>query len=180
MTDLFINYTTPVLSFFTLVFNIATLPLLAAVLFPKTSFATIIREKVGPHALSLGLVMAIGSVVGSLIYSEIIGFDPCFLCWWERVFIYPQLVIYAIGMYVKEKSVWMYSMVFALLTILVSAYHTYLQLSGVESGLCNAAVISCSKVYFLTYGYITIPTMALSAGVFFFVTALLWKQYKIN
>ena len=180
MTEFFTLYTTPILSFFTVILNIVTLPLLFAVIFPRHSFSFRVRNIIGPHALSLGFLMALGSVLGSLIYSEIIGFDPCFLCWWERVFIYPQLVIYAVGLYTKEKSVWIYSMVFALLTIIVSAYHTYIQLAGVESGVCSDAVVSCSKVYFLNYGYVTIPTMALSAGIFFIVTALLWRQYKTN
>jgi len=176
MQDFFIQNTTPIVSFLTLVLNIVTVGLLFVLIFPKNKISQKMLTNIGPYLLPASFLVAFGSVLGSLVYSEIIQFEPCLLCWWERIFIYPQLVILAIGLYVKEKSVFLYSLVFALLTILVSGYHTYLQLAGSSSAFCATAVVSCSKVYFLTYGYITIPTMALSVGLFFFVTSLLYKK----
>jgi len=175
--DFFYSYTTPILSTLTLALNIFSVLLLIAVLFPKTKYGAFVRKNIGKFLLELGLLMALGSIVGSIIYSNVIGFDPCVLCWWERTLIYPQLVIFAVGLYVKEKSVYIYSSVFAILTIILSGYHTYIQLAGSSGALCSSSVVSCSKVYFISYGYITIPTMALSTGLFFLIIAVLYRQY---
>jgi len=172
------EYTSPILSFFTLILNLFSVLILIVLFTKNKKFSQKIFSVLGRYALEMGLVVAIGSVVGSLIYSNIIGFEPCILCWWERLFIYPQVVILAIGIWLKDRNAFFYSFVFSALTIILSGYHTFIQLFPNSSSFCGGLSVSCSKVYFIHFGYITIPTMALSAGIFFMLIAVLYRQYK--
>ncbi len=172
--------TTPLLSYLTLGLNIFSLFLIIGIIFRKSSLGIFVQNKIGKYSLLMGLVVALGSLVGSVVYSNIIGFDPCSLCWWERILIYPQIVIFTVGLILKDKNSLVYSMVFSIATILLSGYHTIIQLFPGVGSSCSGIGVSCTKVYFLYFGYITIPTMALSAGVFFFLVAVLFKRFNLN
>ncbi len=117
----------------------------------------------GSNAIFFALVVAIGSVAGSLFYSEIAHFVPCLLCWWQRVLLYPQAVILFVALLARDERVRKYCATLSAGGVLVAIYHTYLQFGGSDLIPCSATGVSCDKVYFLTYGYVTIPTMALTA-----------------
>ena len=52
-----------------------------------------LRDAIGPDALWYAWVVALVTTLGSLYYSEIAHFDPCQLCWYQRIAIYPMSVI---------------------------------------------------------------------------------------
>jgi disulfide bond formation protein DsbB len=103
------------------------------------------------------------SVASSLFYSEIAGFAPCLLCWWQRIFLYPQAIILFIALFKKDWRVRKYAIALSGLGSLVSIYHTYIQFGGESLAPCPVGGVSCQIVYFVEYGYVTIPTMALTA-----------------
>src|SRR4051812_35554396 len=63
---------------------------------------------VSKNALVLSTVISIGAMIGSLLYSSIIGFVPCELCWWQRIFLFSQAVIFFVawikGLKTKHKN----------------------------------------------------------------------------
>jgi disulfide bond formation protein DsbB len=175
MHNFIIENITPVFVLLTYVLNVATVVLLYALVFRKQNISKKILEYVGDMALKIGFVVSLGAFLGSIMYSNIVGFEPCFLCWWERIFLYPLVFIYGVGLYVKEKSVWIYSFVFSVIAVMISGYHSYIRLAGSESALCVESAVSCTKQYVSGYGYVNIPTMALSTGIFILLITIIYK-----
>ena len=53
-----------------------------------------VLDFVRTYALHLGFALSLTGVLASLYYSEIVGFVPCVLCWVQRIFIYPQVLLF--------------------------------------------------------------------------------------
>jgi disulfide bond formation protein DsbB len=122
-------------------------------------------------ALAWGLLVALAAVSGSLFYSEIVGFEPCVLCWWQRVFIYPQLALFAVALWKRDKGVFAYSATLAALAGIVALYHSYVYWGGASLLPCTAMGGACSKIYVYAFGYITIPSMSLTVALYFLLLA---------
>jgi disulfide bond formation protein DsbB len=127
------------------------------------------------YGILLVFLTALGSVLTSLFYSNVVGFPPCELCWIQRLFIYPQVLMAGYLLWKpstkRTQDILRISFIFAVLGSLVSIYHTYIVNGGESSIACanNAAIVSCTVRYVYEFGYITIPVMALSAGLFMVV-----------
>lgn len=119
----------------------------------------------GTHALWLIFFVTLGSVAGSLFYSEVIGYPACSLCWWGRIFLYPQLVIVAIALWKKRDDVDVYLWPLSIAGAMVALYNVYLQHGGTAFFSCASTEVSCAQRFVLEFGYITIPMMALTAFV---------------
>lgn len=131
---------------------------------------------VGEHALTLGLFTAVAAVVGSLFYSNGVGFEPCYLCWWQRVAIYPMLVLFGVALMGKDREVFKYVLPLSVVGFVLATYHSYVQWGGNPLIPCDATA-SCTKLYVDVFGYITIPTMSLTIVVTFL---LLYWSNKIH
>lgn len=129
-----------------------------------------ISRKAGEHALLIGLVVSLLSILASLFYSNVIGFQPCELCWWQRIFIYPQFILFAVALYnekvnkISDRLVFLYSLVFSLIGAGIGIFQYYGQMFNPDAlALCGLQGESCSKIFFVSFGYITIPMMSLTA-----------------
>lgn len=128
--------------------------------------------RLGPHAPKIALVVAAVATAGSLYYSEIVGFIPCELCWYQRICMYPLAAVLAVGVIRRDRAVVWYAAPFVVFGAPVSLYHYLVEHvpSLAESSSCSVFV-PCSVPYFEELGYITLAYMALSA--FCLVGALL-------
>lgn len=129
-----------------------------------------VKNFLGRHMLGLALLVSLAGLGGSLFFSEVLGYEPCVLCWIGRIMLYPQILIIALAMYYKDrgeglKSTMRYLVGLSVLGGLVSLYHSYTQLGGRSFTPCTAEGGTCSILYIMEYGYITIPTMALTAFI---------------
>ena len=120
----------------------------------------------------IGFLISLGSVVVSMIYSVIIGYAPCLLCWWARIFMFPQLIIFTVALFRKDNSVFWYSGILSLGGIIVSGYHTFIERGGTDVLNCASTGVSCLSRYVFEFGYITIPVMALSGFLLLFALAM--------
>ncbi len=129
------------------------------------------REKIlstiAPYARILAFLVALTATSGSLFYSEVAHFTPCLLCWWQRIFMYPQVLLIGLGIVKKDKNIADYAMAMSLVGGSISLYHYYIQLGGNKLIPCSTVgySIDCTQRFSLEFGYITIPMMALSAFV---------------
>lgn len=126
------------------------------------------------YGLILAFVVAAGAVLGSFVYSGIIGFPPCDLCWYQRAFWFPLVVMLGIAAWRKDRTIISYALVLTALGAIVALNHTWLQASGVSLIPCPApgpGVVSCEQRYVYEFGYVTLPFMSLTG--FAFVGALL-------
>lgn len=114
------------------------------------------------NALRVSFLVALGASLGSIYYSEIAGFIPCNLCWYQRIFMYPQAIILGLAWYYRERTALKYSLTLSLIGALISLYNYYLQLVPNAASFC-ASSESCATSPFFYFGYITISTLALTA-----------------
>jgi disulfide bond formation protein DsbB len=164
MTPLVQNVT-DFLSFVILILDIVGVVLLFVLITPLKRRGTgkKIAEFFGERAVLLSFLLAFASVAGSLFYSDVAGFAPCLLCWWQRVFLYPQAILLLTALIKKDEGIRIHSIVLSGIGVLFAIYHTFIQFGGESALPCAATGVSCQKLYFLEYGYITIPTMSLTA-----------------
>jgi len=135
---------------------------------------------IGDNSMKLGILVVLFAVLGSLFYSNIAGFTPCVLCWWQRVFIFPILVVLLVGFLKKNNSAFMFVFPLALLGALVALYQSYVYLGGSSILPCTAEGGECGRVYVLAFGYITIPLMSLTASLYILAIAWARKIYENN
>jgi len=128
----------------------------------------------GNKAIWLAWLVAFVCMVGSLIYSEVIHFEPCRLCWFQRIAMYPMAVILLVGAIRREFQVKYYALPLALIGLGISIYHYMIQrIPNLESGACDPDN-PCSAIYVDIFGFISIPFMA---GMGFIVIAVLLGFY---
>lgn len=128
------------------------------------------------NSLFFAFVVSLIATFGSLFYSEIAHYEPCKLCWFQRIFMYPLPIILGLAImrnYKKEIVLYVRSM--AIVGGVIALYHYYLQRFGDPNVPCSAVgySVSCAKVFLLTFGYITIPLMSATA----FILILIFLQY---
>jgi disulfide bond formation protein DsbB len=116
------------------------------------------------NILMIGFIVALGGVLGSLIYSEIIGFEPCRLCWYQRVALFPIALLSGIAVIKKHSWITLYGLVLSIIGGIIAIYHIILEknLFGEATNLpCAADAVSCTVQYVYVFdGLITIPSMS--------------------
>jgi len=126
----------------------------------------------GKYALYLALLQAWVATLGSLYYSEIQKLEPCVLCWWQRIFMYPIIIILAVGMIRKDKNVVFYVLPMAIIGAAIAFYQYLLQftpLAEVNPIVCTT--VSCEEIQVAYFGFITIPFLSFLG--FVAITALM-------
>lgn len=107
-------------------------------------------------------LVALVATAGSLYFSEVANFAPCELCWYQRVLMYPLVVVLGVAASERRAGVWKTGLPLSALGAGVAAYHSYVQLSG---GVTECAVgVGCTSVYW-ELGPLTIPRLSLLAFV---------------
>lgn len=126
---------------------------------------------IGPNAYALAWIVAFLATAGSLYFSEIGGFEPCRLCWYQRIAMYPLVILLGIAAARKERAGAYYVIGLAFIGALVSSYHVLLEwVPSLDSGACSATT-PCTLIWFRVFGFISLPTLALTA--FLLILALM-------
>src|SRR3989339_471965 len=115
------------------------------------------------NSIKFVFLISLVSTFGSLFYSNIIGFIPCDLCWFQRIFMYPLVIISAVALLKKDDRGICYVIYLSVIGFLISLWHNYSFYSKSALSVCDSSGISCAKAYVLEFNYITIPMMALTA-----------------
>lgn len=163
----FVQSITNILSFLVLLADIFAVMFLFVLITPlkRTGWGGTLVDFFGERAIFLSFLVALGATGGSLFYSEIAGFAPCLLCWWQRVFLYPQTILLFTAFIKKDENMRFHSIILSGVGALIALYHTFIQFGGASIIPCSATGPSCTVLYFLEYGYVTIPTMSLTVFV---------------
>ena len=153
---------------------------LLAVYFLRAKFPDL-QDVIAPFekwGMQLGLLLSLAGVFMTLYYSEVLGFEPCFLCWWQRVFLYPQVILFGLASWRPglAASAALYSIWLSAIGILFAAYHHAMQMFPEGALPCSANGPSCAKITFIEFGYVTYPMMALSLFAFLIVLMLFVRK----
>jgi disulfide bond formation protein DsbB len=146
----------------------------------KNSFYKDFLSKWGMQTI---FVFSLFATVGSLIMSVFMDLPPCDLCWYQRIFMYPILFISGGTLFKKDfKSGAFYSIILAVVGVLIAAYHYLIQISdtiGSSSVICSPVLSGdCSIPEFVKFGFVTIPYISLVAFIFIIISA--YYVYRKN
>jgi disulfide bond formation protein DsbB len=126
------------------------------------------------RAIWLAWLVALVATLGSLFYSEVIGFPPCRLCWFQRIAMYPMAVVLLVGAIRREFQVKYYALPLALIGFAMSVYHVFVQWFPTLEGTSCDPNNPCSNKFVEIFGFVTIPFMA---GAGFILIAVLLGFY---
>lgn len=135
------------------------------------------RSFVDDYGLYLAWLVAIVATVGSLYFSEVRQFVPCALCWYQRVFMYPLVVMLGIASFKGDRHVRPYALPLSVLGAVTAIYHVLEQnVPGFAAPTMCQVGVPCSAKYINWLGFISIPVLALTA--FVLITGLLLGMRK--
>lgn len=117
---------------------------------------------IGQNVVKLAFLVALVATAGSLFFSEVAGYEPCRLCWFQRIFMYPEVILLGLAWLKKDNKIVDYALSLSLIGAAISLYHNYIYYLAQKTAFCSAAA-PCTTPYVLEFGYITIPLMALTA-----------------
>ena len=117
-------------------------------------------HQVRTSGLWLICMITTGAMVGSLYFSESVGYAPCKLCWYQRIFMYSIAIISFVAAIRKDNNIARYTVVLAPIGLLVATYHYVLEwFPTLESNVCSLDV-PCTSIWFRELGFVTLCFMA--------------------
>lgn len=136
-------------------------------------------ENTSPLLYAAWLFALVGAI-GSLFLSEVMLFPPCVLCWYQRIALYPLVVIIGIGIATRDRSVTRYALPICLIGLAIAVYHNLLYFGLIPESItpCTEGV-PCNAKQLELLGFITIPLMAL-AGFVSIAVCLVLSRPKQN
>lgn len=134
------------------------------------SAAEPLLDAVADAGLWLGWVVATVAMAGSLYYSQVAHFEPCELCWFQRICMYPLAAILLVAAVRRDRCVWRYALPQIAAGALIAAYHAQLQAFPSQHSFCST-LNPCTTRYVWQFGFVSLPFMALAA--FCFIAAAL-------
>ena len=104
------------------------------------------------------------STLGSLFFSEIMKFAPCVLCWYQRICLFPLVLMFSIGLFSFDKSIVKFTLPLALAGWAIAFYHNLLYSGIIPESIqpCSQGV-SCTEDYINLFGIFTIPMLSIIA-----------------
>lgn len=127
--------------------------------------------------LYLAWVLALAGTVGSLFFSEVMLYPPCVLCWYQRIALYPLVLIIPVGILARDSGVVKYALSLCIVGLAIAVYHNLLYFGFIPESItpCTEGV-PCNAKQVELLGFITIPLMAL--GGFAAIAACLFLAKK--
>lgn len=138
-----------------------------------------IARFLGTWGLWIGLFVTLAGTIMTLYYSEVLGILPCGWCWIQRVFLWPQPILFAVAIWRKERSIADYSIGFSVFGAAAALYQHYLQMGGTSVLPCPATssqAVDCAVRFVFEFNYITFPFMAFSLFAFLIVLMLFVRR----
>jgi disulfide bond formation protein DsbB len=135
-----------------------------------------LRRDVGDASVALAALVASVATFGSLYYSQIAGFTPCTLCWYQRICMYPLAVILGVAAIRGDRDVRWYALPLALIGAGFSTYHSWIQAFPPDSGtsFCTAEA-PCTTRHVWEFGFVSLPFMAF-CGFSFVITMMVMAR----
>lgn len=128
------------------------------------------------NLIPVAFFVTLGMSALALFFEYAGGFEPCMLCWWQRIFMFPQVILLGIAWFRRDSNIVLYSLALSVIGLLVGMYN-YSLLFVPSLAPCVAAGVSCTKIYFLEFGYITFPMWGIT-GFLLLIALMLAEKYK--
>lgn len=112
--------------------------------------------------LFISWLIAMIATLGSLFFSNVMGYEPCVLCWYQRIFMYPLTVILLVALFPLDRKVVRYALPVSIIGLGFAVYHYLLYMGFIPEDLqpCGEGA-SCAEVNLEMFGFITIPMLSI-------------------
>ena len=109
-------------------------------------------------------LIATGSTLGALFFGEVMQLPPCVLCWYQRICMFPLVLILPVGLFPLERKVVRYALPLAGIGWLFAVFHVLLIAGVIPESIkpCTQGV-PCSEKVIEWFGFVTIPLLAVVA-----------------
>ena len=127
--------------------------------------------------LKCALLVSFIATGGSLFFSEVMQLPPCVLCWYQRIMMYPLILIFSLGLFRKVKESFVYGTTLSVTGLVIAIYHNLLYYHILPESIapCTSGV-SCTSRQIEWFGFVTIPSLSLIA--FTLITFIGFKVLK--
>lgn len=133
------------------------------------------------NILYIALIQSLAATLGSLYYSEIKQYTPCVLCWYQRILMYPLVLLITVGILRRDKKLDLYILPMSILGGLIALYHVLLQKGILPEAIAPCTIgASCITKHVGYFGFITIPFMSLTAFVVITICMLVYRRIRLN
>jgi disulfide bond formation protein DsbB len=160
------------LPIFVLLAQLSLPVLMAAVAFRERKIPFL--DEIAKDGQKLAFLASSTAMLGSLFYQFGDKLVPCELCWFQRIFMYPLVFIIGVSLWKKQEDVFDYALPLCVMGGVISLYHYYVQFLSAAVTCSDGG--SCSQIQVASFGYMTIPLMALTAFVSIAILLYLKKR----
>ena len=124
-------------------------------------------------------LIALLGTAGSLFFSEVLDYPPCVLCWYQRIALYPLVLVIGVGIAINDRRVALYALPITFAGLAIGVYHNLLYYGIIPEAItpCTEGV-PCNAVKLELLGFITIPLMSL--GAFAAIALCLFIYHRQN
>ncbi len=141
----------------------------------ENKYLAFLKEKF----IIFGFFLSLAPALFSIFYSEVLNYAPCFHCWVQRVFLFPQVFLFGVAWIRKDRNVLWYSIPLLLVGLADALYLNYLYYFNQSGAPCDASGVSCVQQLVYEFGgYISIPMLALTSFVSLITLILVAHFYK--
>lgn len=171
-----VNYT---LSTLTVLGQISVLVVAVMIILKK--YDNVVMNFLAKNGMKISFAVALLAMLGSLTYSDILHYEPCKLCWFQRIFMYPEVVLLGLGLLRKDNAISFYALILSVIGAPIAFYHYLVQLGLVKAGCSTVGYsVSCAKYFTMNFGYITIPMMAFTAFLMIAFALVSFRKNNLN
>jgi len=135
------------------------------------------KVSISTNIIFLCFLVASIATFGSLFFSEVMNFVPCSMCWYQRIFMYPLVLIFLANLLYPDDKVFKYSMLLVVTGLAFSIYHNLLMFDIIpESVVPCVSGVPCSTEYINWFGFVTIPLLSLISYSTLFILLMIGKK----
>lgn len=112
-------------------------------------------------------IIALGATLGALFIGEILGQEPCVLCWYQRIAMFPLALLLGIATLINDLSIRRYALPLAMAGVAVALWHTLLYVGVIPAAIipCSAEGPSCTGAGMTILGGVPLPVISLACFV---------------
>lgn len=137
------------------------------------------REQFLERCMFLSWVISLIATSGSLFFSEVLKYIPCELCWYQRIFMYPLVILLGVASAKKDYRMSQYGLILSVIGGLISLYHYLIQKVPFLHEMGDACgIVPCNTDYINWFGFITIPFLALIAFILISILQVLMMRHR--
>lgn len=135
------------------------------------------KKLIQEYSIPLALAISIAGVLGSLYFSEVRNFLPCVLCWYQRIALYPLVLIFSIGLVTRDTGVWRYALPLAIISLGIGVYQLLLVYGIITAASSCTVGVSCVAISWSLFGFITIPLLAFLEALSITILLIAYRKY---